>query len=492
MTTPPRPALAVAAALVAALALTTSAAASPAVEKPLSPLMANWTQLGDVDVTVPGVTRTTWTEKVPDNRTRGRVLQIVEIDPTTAPVGLESTVGTGDGVAETAAEQLAGVSSVAARHPVAGVNGGLFKSERKHPSHVLPAGAEPTTLQHVGVSVTDGVLHSSSCWNGGKGTSGAVIQYGVPYITTLRTELGLASSDGATQRLDDIDRDPGRARACARDADDRLAPDDRPRPEGVALEKGVYTDPDEIVLFTDDYRFPVPKPGLDVTVTTEDDPGFEVVLDSADTVKTAREGRGGATAAQQVTVPSGGRILQGVGTGAAWLRAHATPGSTLTVGQKLLDTRLGREIPLDPSVDVVGSFHQVLRDGDVPVALPDTCNQSGPGKEPGTENCTDSRVALGTSVRGRPVLATLTGQVQADDTTTHEDGASLRTFAELLGSEELGLIDALNLDGGGSATLLTGTTVRTPPTDRVNGVYVHRHVADAVYAGIGGYGMYAK
>ncbi|MFE5945886.1 phosphodiester glycosidase family protein [Streptomyces sp. NPDC056480] len=486
MTTPPRPALAVAAALVAALALTTSATASPAVEKGTSPLAANWIKK-DVDRTVPGVTRTTWIEDEPDNRTAGRVLQIVEIDPNTAPVGLASTIGTADGLAETTAEQLAGVSSVPARHPVAGVNGGLFKSERKHPSHVLPADAEPTTLQHVGVSVTDGVLHSSSCWRrDGKGTSGAVIQYGVPYITTLRTDLRLASSDGATERLDDINRDPGRARGCARDGEDRLVPED------VSKQRGVYTDPDEIVLFTDDYRFPIPKPGLDPTVATEDDPGFEVVLDSTDKVTAAHEGRGGGGAAAQVKVPAGGRILQGVGQGAAWLRTHATPGSTLTVGQKLTDTRLDREIPLDPSVDVVGSFHQVLRDGDVPVELPDTCNQSGPGKEPGTENCTDSRVALGTDVHGRPVLATLTGQVQATNTTTHEDGATLRTFAELLGSEELGLIDALNLDGGGSATLMTGTRTHTPPTDRVNGVYVHRHVADSVYAGISGYGMYAR
>lgn len=164
----------------------------------------------------------------------------------------------------------------------------------------------------------------------------------------------------------------------------------------------------------------------------------------------------------------------------------------MAVGQKLRDARLGREIPLDPSVDVVSSFHQVLRDGEIPVELPDTCNQTGPGKEPGTQNCTDSRVALGTSVRGRPVLVTLTGQTQEGNTTTHEDGATLRTFATLLDADELGLIDALNLDGGGSATLMTGVTTHTPPTDRVNGVYVHRHVADAVYAGISGYGMYAK
>ncbi|MEV5968564.1 phosphodiester glycosidase family protein [Streptomyces sp. NPDC051921] len=485
MTTPLRPAFAVAAALTAALALTTSAAAAPTVDESQSLLAANWVKNAEVDATVPGVTRTTWTEKNLDNRTRPRILQIVEIDPSAAPIGLESTIGAGDGVAETVAEQLAGVSSVPTRHPVAGVNGGLFKSEDKHPDHLLPAGTEPVTLQHMGVSVTDGVLHSSSCYNRGQGTSGAVIQYGVPYITKLLTELGLTTADGTTVHLDDINRDPGRARGCARDGDDRLVP------EEVTGAKGVYTDPDEIVLFTDDYRFPVPKPGIDPTVTTEDDPGFEVVLDSTGKVTAAREGRGGADTTQ-VMVPSKGRILQGVGTGAAWLRANAAVGTRLTVDQKLKDTRLGREIPLDPSVDVVGSFHQVLRDGAVPDELPDTCNQSGPGAAPGTVNCTDSRTAVGTNVHGHAVLVTLTGQTQPDNTTTHEDGASLRTFASLLDSEELGLIDALNLDGGGSTTLMTGTRTHTPPTDRVNGVYVHRHVADSVYAGISGYGMYEK
>ncbi|MCX4982707.1 phosphodiester glycosidase family protein [Streptomyces sp. NBC_00572] len=484
MTTPPRPALAVAAALTAALALTTSAAAAPAAENPPSPLALNWQQAAETDTSIPGVTRTTWTEKNLPAGTRPRLLQVVELDPTAAPISLDGTVGKAAGQAETLAEQLAGVTTVVARHPVAGVNGSLFKSEPKHPDHVTPVGAEPTTLQPMGVSVTDGVLHSSSCWGGGTGTAGAVIQYGVPYITTLLTTLNLTAADGAETRFDDINRDPGRARGCARDNEDKLVPKE------VTPEKGVFRDSDEIVLFTDDYRFPVPKPDLDPLITTEDDPGFEVVLDSTGKVTAAREGRGGEKATDQVEVPAGGRILQGVGKGAVWLRTHAVKDTVLTVGQKLTDTRLGREIVLDPSVDVVSSFHVLLRDSKIPTALPDTCGQTSTE----TGLCTDSRVALGTNVRGHTVFVTLTGQDQADDvdTSTHEDGASLQTFAKLVDSEELGLIEALNLDGGGSATLMTGTTTHTPPTDRVGGKYVHRNVADSVYAGVSGYGMYAK
>ncbi|GAA2786978.1 phosphodiester glycosidase family protein [Streptomyces showdoensis] len=497
MTTPPRPALAVAAALVATLALTTShAPASTAVDGVESPLAASWQQTpvpGAAELPA-GITVTHWTEKDPgkDNRSRPRLLQVVEIDPTAAPLDLQSTVGTGDGLAETVAEQLAAVSPKSpSRHPLAGVNGSLFKSEKPHPDL---ASAGPVTLQHMGVSVTDGVLHGSSCWGGGQGTSGAVIQYGVPYITKLRTDLTLTASDGsAPMRLDDINRDPGRARGCARDNEDRLIPQ-----EQAGDQKGVFVDADEIVLFTSDYKYPVPKPGLDPYVTTDDDEGYEVVLDATGKVTAARASRGGGKGnTAQVTVPSGGRILQGVGTGATWLRDHAPLNSTLAVSQKLTDTRFKREIPLDPSLDVVSSFHQLLRNGDVPAELPDTCGDTDTGVD-GTEICTDSRVALGTNVRGRTVLVTLTGQPQASTATTHEDGAWLRDFAELLHSGELGLIDALNLDGGGSATLITATTtpgtttVRTPPTDRVNGTYVHRAVSDAVYAGISGYGMYKK
>ncbi|MFJ9578930.1 phosphodiester glycosidase family protein [Streptomyces sp. NPDC101191] len=492
MNTPLRPALAVAVALTATLALTTSnAPSSTAVDVVESPLATSWqpTPVPGATELPAGITVTNWTEKDPSkaNRSRSRLLQVVEIDPTAAPLDLSGTVGAGDGLAETVADQLAGAGAPS-RHPVAGVNGSLFKSEKPHPDL---AAAAPVTLQHMGVSVTDGVLHGSSCWGGGQGTSGAVIQYGVPYITRLRTDLGLTAADGAPARLDDVNRDPGRARGCARDGEDKLVA------ESVTGQKGVYTDPDEIVLFTSDYRYPVPKPDLAPTVVTDDDPGFEVVLDATGKVTAARASRGGGKGSTvQVKVPSGGRILQGVGTGATWLRDHALLGTTLKVSQRLTDTRFGREIPLDPSVDVVSSFHQLLRNGEIPAELPDTCGDTDSGVD-GTPICTDSRVALGTNVRGHTVLVTLTGQPQASSATTHEDGAWLHDLAELLDSEELGLIDALNLDGGGSATLITATTagtttVRTPPTDRVNGVYVHRAVADAVYAGISGYGMYRK
>ncbi|MFF1507869.1 phosphodiester glycosidase family protein [Streptomyces sp. NPDC058326] len=453
-----RPWVAVAAALGAALALTSPASGADA---PVPSPLAAWTKGTPVTVT-PGVTRTTWTETALDNRDKARVLQIVEIDPTAGSLTLESAIGTNDSAAETLPQQLARVTSVPTRHPHAGVNGGLFQREP------ADSGAEKT-VAHTGVSATDGTLHSSSCWSGGKGSSGAVIQYGIPYVTKLLTELNLTAPSGETLRIDDINRTPGRAPHCARDTDDVQ----------VSASPPVYTDADEIVVFTDDYGAPVPRPGTDPAVAATADAGFEVVVDAHGVVTEAREGRGGTM------VPTGGHVIQGIGTGAEWLRGRLVRDDTVTIDQKLHDVTMKREIPLDDSVDVVSSFHPLLRNGEVPAELPDSCSGTEKGADGTTLICTDSRTALGTNVRGRPVLVTLTGQ-------DNEDGDYLRTFAALLDAPELAIVDALNLDGGGSTTLMTGTQVHTPPTDLVNGTLVHRAVGDAVYTGVGGYGLYAK
>ncbi|MEU7073581.1 phosphodiester glycosidase family protein [Streptomyces narbonensis] len=455
--------VAVAAALGAALALTSPASgAGTASEDPL----ATWAK-GEAVALAPGVTFTTWTETdlTLSNRDKARKLQIVEIDPTAGSLTLESTVGTRDGSAEHVSEQLANVTSVPTRHPYAGVNGGLFQRE--------PAGAGvEETAAHTSVSATDGVLHSSSCWSGVKGSTGAVIQYGIPHITKLRTVMNLIGPSGASIRIDDVNRTPGRPPHCARDDEDKQ----------VSQKPPVFTDADEIVVFTDDYNLPVPRPGTDPLVPATADEGFEVVIGANGLVTQAHEGRGG------ITVPTGGHVVQGIGSSAQWLRDRLALGSRVTVDQKLHDVTLKRDIPLDDSVDVVSSFHQLLRHGSIPAELPDSCSGTETGADATNLICTDSRTALATNSQGHPLLITLTGQ-------DNEDGDYLKSFAGLLDSPTLRIVDALNLDGGGSTTLVTKVPTEeeakthTPPTNPLNGTVVHREVADSVYTGVGGYGL---
>lgn len=53
---------------------------------------------------------------------------------------------------------------------------------------------------------------------------------------------------------------------------------------------------------------------------------------------------------------------------------------------------------------------------------------------------------------------------------------------------DLGAVDGLNLDGGGSTTLVVKETIRNRPVDTGG----ERPVLDAVYSGHGGYGLYAN
>ncbi|MFB7607805.1 phosphodiester glycosidase family protein [Streptomyces gardneri] len=460
-----RPWPAVAAAFAATLALTSSAVASPATAEPPRTFADNWAKGPAVPIAA-GVTHTTWTETTADKRDAGRLLQIVEIDPSTAPVTLESAFGSADALPELVTDQLK-ASAYTTRHPHAGVNGGLFRAED-------PNG----NATHTGVAVTDGALHSSSCWGGGEGTAGAVIQYGVPYITKLLTTVTLTTGRGETYTLDDINRNPGRARGCQRDAGD------------IKITGSLFSDLDEIVLFTEDYAAQLPKPGSDSykLPAGEDDTGYEVVIDAAGAVVDSHEGRGLVPVTDPEKFPAGHRVLQGIGKGAEWMRTHLALDDRVTVNQKLTDTTLGRDIRLDSSVDVVGSFHHLLSNGRKN-SVPHSCNGEVLGNDGKTMICTDSRTAIGTTTAGRSVLITLTGK-------SIEDGDYVDGFATLLDAEPLGLVDALNLDGGGSTTLVTHTagttTTHTPATDGPAPNHVYRKVADTVFTGHGGYGLTAR
>lgn len=71
-------------------------------------------------------------------------------------------------------------------------------------------------------------------------------------------------------------------------------------------------------------------------------------------------------------------------------------------------------------------------------------------------NVISARTALGHDALGRVVIAQVNGQ-------THKRGANLYEFAELL--IRRGVINAINLDGGGSSTLLQDQVLINYPTD---------------------------
>ncbi len=384
-----------------------------------------------------GITYTRYTE--PSTAANPRVVDVLVADPAAGALSLQSTFGVDTATAEKTTSQLDSVTTSATRKPYAGTNAGFFDTDQ-------------STLVFKGIAAKDGVLQGAACLRSRPGAPAAVIQYGVPYVTELSTALSVTSSaTGATRELDDINRDPGRVPGCAKGSDD----------EKFEISEDTYAwkDASEIVSFTPQYGALTPRPGGAAHVTEDNDPGVEVVLSSAGRVTAVYEGRGGRT------VPSGGRILQGIGEGADWLRANAPAGAVLTLDEEVRDEHFDEELVLDASVDIVNGTYLLVRDAAYAYT--------------GSNIKSDPRTSIGADGYGRTMLVTVTG-------TKGRAGATLDELAKLM--LHLGAVDALNLDGGGSTAMVVGATLVTPSQEKDG---TERPVGDAVYVGHGGYGLYA-
>ncbi|MER5883740.1 phosphodiester glycosidase family protein [Streptomyces sp. NPDC001941] len=394
-------------------------------------------------ITQPGFTATT-TAYAPgithvryENPGDERVVDVLRVDPDTAPLTLESTTGTGFALPERTTDQLASTTTVAARRPHAGVNGGFFALD-----------ADKSTLTTMGVSVQEGVVQALSCAAPSQAEA-VVLQHGRPYVTQVTTHATVTSATGKTWDLDGVNRHPGWVPRC---------------PQGPGDVRtsvpGIYTDASEIVSFTPQYGSTTPRPGDKADITADDDPGAEAVVGPGGTVTALDpQGRGGTR------VPAGGTVLQGVGDGAAWLRANATVGTALRVDTEARDERFGDDIALDASVDIVNGHYELVRNAAYAY----------------TGNNTDSapRTAIGADGAARTLLVTVSGR-------TTRAGVTLDELARVM--QDLGAVDALNLDGGGSTTMVLGQRIVNRPSDATG----ERAVADSVYAGFGGYGLLAQ
>jgi hypothetical protein len=197
-------------------------------------------------------------------------------------------------------------SSMAVRSgAVAAVNGGYF---------VIGA-ADGTAGSPAGVSVLDGrLVHEAN------GRAALVVPPGVAAARVVRADsrLSVRSSDGADQPLNGVDRSVGVFRDCGESGD---VPTTRPEQDITC------TNPNELVAFDATY-------GLAAELGT----GVEAVLDEHGTVSQLLGSRGGP-------IPVGGQIIEGIGTGANWLRAHAIPGTRLWLHESLVD-QSGGAVPL--------------------------------------------------------------------------------------------------------------------------------------------------
>lgn len=256
------------------------------------------------------------------------------------------------------------------------------------------------------------------------------------------TWRGWAGLAGQRVRLDGIDRVPGLIRNCGGDGTDQ--PTSRP------LHDTTCTDDSELVAFTSEYGASTPA-----------GPGREIVLDRDRVVRAVHGQRG-------TSLPAGWMSVQGTGALAETLAAVDT-GDRVRLQARLV-TEGGATQRVSEDTTLVNGGPVLLRNGT------EFITQARDGfVHPGDASFAygfvikrNPRTFAGVDSRGRTVLVTVDGRGTGDL------GLSIPEEADV--SRSLGLVDAINLDGGGSTTMTLNGQVISHPSDATG----ERPVGDAI------------
>ena len=350
-------------------------------------------------------------------------LQVLTVDPATFRGGLVASVGPD-------VEQRETTSALSLRAgATAAVNGGYFVLD--------PAAGAPG--DPAGVGVYGGRLLSETV-----GDRPALVLDASARRTTVERLRWVGRVEGAGRtrlELDGLDRVPGLVRNCG-GLDD--VPTTRPRHDFTC------TDADELVAFTPQFGSRTPT-----------GPGLEAVVGRDGRVAALRSSRG-------VTLRAGQRSVQATGAEVPALRAAAVVGRRLTITTRLRDD--DGKVALRRTTSVVNGGPELVRRGRLHVT-PQADGFVRPGEPSfyyGFSASRNPRTFAGVDARGRTIIAT------ADGRSTSSVGLTLLETGEV--ARALGMRQALNLDGGGSTTMVVGGRVTNDPSDATG----ERPVGDAL------------
>lgn len=243
--------------------------------------------------------------------------------------------------------------------------------------------------------------------------------------------------------LDGINRVPGLIRNCGGTRDDQ--------PTAAPVHDFTCTDASELVAFTPQFGMATPA-----------GPGLEAVMDRHQRVVSLRSPRGGPLMAHH-------RSVQATGSRVAALRRVASLGSRLRISASLSDQR-GRPVRTPRTTSIVNGGPELVRAGRVHVTpqADGFVRPRDPSFYYGFSASRNPRTFAGVDRSGRTVLVT------ADGRSTASLGLSITETAAA--AKALGLQAALNLDGGGSTTMVARGRVTNQPSD----VTGERPVGDAL------------
>lgn len=338
-----------------------------------------------------------WTGAAPDGPGRRVRTALLVVDPAEFDGRLTPTYGTELGGREEVRTLAAGEEALAA------VNAGFF----------VMADGDGIPGTPVGIGLYGGTLLSEAVHG-----RAAVLLHGdglAPAFADFHTELLLHAPEDS-HPLHGLNRGPAATRDC---------------PEAEEGSGASCTVPDELLLFT-------PELGAAPPPTQ----GVEVLLDPEYTVVEVRTGR-------ENEPPAGeGYTVQGTGAAAHWLLRNARAGAALEPEIRLRDGG-GTPLPIGPDTHIVNGGPWLLRGGKYALDFdahglireedPSFAYTWGLRRHP--------RTAIGVDAQGRILLLAAAGRQPGVS-----DGLGLHEAAALLA--DLGAVDAIALDGGGSTTMI--------------------------------------
>jgi exopolysaccharide biosynthesis protein len=278
-----------------------------------------------------------------------------------------------------------------------------------------------------GLAVYGGRLESLN--NGPR--AALIISHGRLRIAVAEATVAVRAGHAA-HLVNGINRIPGVIEDCGRPGG---------RPAAKPRQDVTCTDTDELVLFTS--QLGAPAPG---------GPGSQAALRPDGTVISQGARTGGR-------VPAGGWLIQGIGAAAMWLAKHAIAGHRLTVTERVADAA-GQLIPLSSGVTIASGAPLLVQSGRVAIdaAREGVIDPADPSFNYAWARERQPRTAAGIDRRGRLILVTIDGRQPG-----LSDGATLSEEAALLRS--LGVVEAMNLDGGGSTAMAINGTLVNHPSD---------------------------
>ena len=204
--------------------------------------------------------------------------------------------------------------------------------------------------------------------------------------------------------------------------------------------------PDELIIFT---------PQLHRTTLTSPD-GIEVVV-RRNRVVSVSDLKGSSE------IPADGFVVSAVGRSRKWLKDNVRKGSLLKFTWRLNSIEPGQDQKWRRAYTILGGGPQLIKDGKIAITnvqekiTPAFVNDGHP------------RTAIREARVGKILLLTIDGHQPGESI-----GMPLTTLADLLIG--LGAVEAMNLDGGGSTTMVIHNKIVNRPSDQTG----ERPVSDAI------------